>query len=112
MFDFFFFFFNDPATTEIYTLSLHDALPIWREMQAADPRREIPGRWLTFEPVDFIPDLQMVVQVFPYDRRLPQLSRVMNGGLRGLEPLLLARLGGEPGRWHAGDTTIEPTRYR
>src|SRR5437899_11863458 len=27
-----FFFFNDPATTEIYTLSLHDALPIsgWR----------------------------------------------------------------------------------
>src|SRR6266581_8235057 len=27
----FFFFFNDTATTEIYTLSLHDALPIsWR----------------------------------------------------------------------------------
>src|SRR3712207_7404899 len=24
-----FFFFNDPATTEIYTLSLHDALPIY-----------------------------------------------------------------------------------
>src|SRR3712207_8163442 len=23
------FFFNDTATTEIYTLSLHDALPIW-----------------------------------------------------------------------------------
>src|SRR6266404_6596805 len=27
---FFFFFFNDTATTEIYTLSLHDALPIWQ----------------------------------------------------------------------------------
>src|SRR6266542_7017504 len=26
--NFFFFFFNDTATTEIYTLSLHDALPI------------------------------------------------------------------------------------
>src|SRR6266852_4368438 len=25
----FYFFFNDTATTEIYTLSLHDALPIW-----------------------------------------------------------------------------------
>ena len=25
-----YFFFNDTATTEIYTLSLHDALPIWR----------------------------------------------------------------------------------
>src|SRR5262252_11049326 len=28
---FFFFFFNDTATTEIYTLSLHDALPISRD---------------------------------------------------------------------------------
>src|SRR5207245_10205420 len=28
LFLFFFFFFNDTATTEIYTLSLHDALPI------------------------------------------------------------------------------------
>src|SRR5437867_8949499 len=28
--DSFFFFFNDTATTEIYTLSLHDALPICR----------------------------------------------------------------------------------
>src|SRR5260370_23639053 len=28
IFRFFFFFFNDTATTEIYTLSLHDALPI------------------------------------------------------------------------------------
>src|SRR3989304_9223444 len=26
-----FFFFNDTATTEIYPLSLHDALPIWRD---------------------------------------------------------------------------------
>src|SRR2546423_12736168 len=29
---FFFFFFNDTATTEIYTLSLHDALPIYFSM--------------------------------------------------------------------------------
>src|SRR3712207_7013259 len=33
----YFFFFNDTATTEIYTLSLHDALPIlrWIEILAA-----------------------------------------------------------------------------
>src|SRR2546429_9873944 len=30
LFLFFFFFFNDTATTEIYTLSLHDALPIYQ----------------------------------------------------------------------------------
>src|SRR2546426_6686486 len=29
---FFFFFFNDTATTEIYTLSLHDALPIFESV--------------------------------------------------------------------------------
>src|SRR2546422_4520123 len=30
----FIFFFNDTATTEIYTLSLHDALPIWSVVSA------------------------------------------------------------------------------
>src|SRR5205807_9991006 len=40
------FFFHDPATTEIYTLSLHDALPIWwprrptRRCSSGDP-----GAW-------------------------------------------------------------------
>src|SRR5258707_10782378 len=32
-----FFFFNDTATTEIYTLSLHDALPIYRIMGIKEP---------------------------------------------------------------------------
>ena len=30
------FFFNDTATTEIYTLSLHDALPISRDREMAE----------------------------------------------------------------------------
>src|SRR2546422_10050517 len=40
---FFFFFFNDTATTEIYTLSLHDALPIYRRRRgfAARLQREV-----------------------------------------------------------------------
>src|SRR5260370_30996659 len=53
----FFFFFNDTATTEIYTLSLHDALPIspWRGRAAAPLRgapsparapRALQPRWL------------------------------------------------------------------
>src|SRR5437868_11852288 len=37
---FFIFFFNDTATTEIYTLSLHDALPICRSVW----RRELARR--------------------------------------------------------------------
>src|SRR5215475_1536689 len=39
-----FFFFNDPATTEIYTLSLHDALPICERV----PRRAF--RWSVSSP--------------------------------------------------------------
>src|ERR1039457_6691105 len=38
----FFFFFNDTATTEIYTLSLHDALPIYRS--ATWPPRSTSAR--------------------------------------------------------------------
>src|SRR5574340_1787901 len=46
------FFFNDTATTEIYTLSLHDALPIWATNCASrSPRhRSMPQptrRWST-----------------------------------------------------------------
>src|SRR5215203_7422158 len=49
----FFFFFNDTATTEIYTLSLHDALPISRALllrrhgvqrDGAAPRLPVPRR--------------------------------------------------------------------
>src|SRR6266481_2297021 len=36
----FFFFFNDTATTEIYTLSLHDALPI---LERLPHMQEVPG---------------------------------------------------------------------
>src|SRR5215203_7389291 len=42
---FFFFFFNDTATTEIYTLSLHDALLISRGNRRCDAARGgEPGR--------------------------------------------------------------------
>src|SRR2546421_7207472 len=46
----FFFFFNDTATTEIYTLSLHDALPIFDRVPAVAegpvgvrPAEVVPG---------------------------------------------------------------------
>src|SRR5438128_3804540 len=40
---FLFFFFNDTATTEIYTLSLHDALPIFPEGPVDGFRQRPPG---------------------------------------------------------------------
>src|SRR6266850_1418407 len=41
----FFFFFNDTATTEIYTLSLHDALPFRRPPIRPPPRKCSRSRW-------------------------------------------------------------------
>src|SRR2546425_6325070 len=46
----FFFFFNDTATTEIYTLSLHDALPIYL------PPAELAGLQATLRLFGFVPD--------------------------------------------------------
>src|SRR3712207_3318707 len=43
-----FFFFNDTATTEIYTLSLHDALPIW--VDQVFPAYRGVGRWMQILP--------------------------------------------------------------
>src|SRR2546430_8586698 len=41
---FLFFFFNDTATTEIYTLSLHDALPILRSATTRRPGKSMAAR--------------------------------------------------------------------
>src|SRR5437870_11897747 len=61
---FLFFFFNDPATTEIYTLSLHDALPIFT--RAA---RELPVMTHAFQDVDGKPH-----RFDPQDRKSTRLN--------------------------------------
>lgn len=87
-----------------------EAERLWKEVQLEARAERIPEDWLAFEPSCFIPDLEMFVEVFPFDQRLPNLCAVMGGALSRLEPLLLARLG--PGAWHVEERAIEPTRYR
>src|SRR2546427_4948072 len=53
----FLFFFNDTATTEIYTLSLHDALPIW-------PRYRVSNSALS-QPLPTYSDGSMVKKLNP-----------------------------------------------
>src|SRR2546430_15467194 len=52
---FLFFFFNDTATTEIYTLSLHDALPISVNVRGQRPMKRPPDAPTVhdFEPKTF-----------------------------------------------------------
>src|SRR2546426_8136246 len=68
---FFFFFFNDTATTEIYTLSLHDALPISTRFHVR--RREPPAssRLLCGSPLRWI----LRCSRLPKNRRIHRRDR-------------------------------------
>src|SRR5256886_3674689 len=106
---FFFFFFNDTATTEIYTLSLHDALPIWRSGRSC---------WRKVTRVLLVPDLPL--ERWPsMDRYAHRLYDWLESTDPGFEVRLAAQIGaltretkdgrrsgGYP-RWWAQD--VDPT---
>src|SRR5258708_13778424 len=71
----FFFFFNDTATTEIYTLPLHDALPIC--MLDDDRRRRLEARHRRQGGVQ-------VEQIVEAELFTVQEARARHGGHRGL----------------------------
>jgi len=100
----------EQSVTGVVYARAGEAERLWRESLAGDPRREIPQPWLVFEPVGFIPELAMLVEVFPYDRKLRDLRLVMGGDggslTTAVEPHLFAD-GWEPER-----RVIEPVRYR
>src|SRR5260221_14464718 len=68
---FIFFFFNDTATTEIYTLSLHDALPI--SLHSAHPllARKIISPGKLFPPKERLPGIFLF---FLRDRKSTRLN--------------------------------------
>ena len=81
----------------------------WEKLRVSFPK-DISEINSTFEPFSFIPDLGMLVQVFPYDRRLPTLPLLIAEPLPELESPLLARFG--PGSWRTEVWNVEPVRYR
>lgn len=81
----------------------------WEKLRLSGPEK-IPELFSSFEPYAFIPDLGMLVEVFPYDRRLPALPLLVGGPLPELERPLLAGFG--PGDWHTEAWNVEPIRHR
>jgi Phosphotransferase enzyme family len=81
----------------------------WEKLRVSYPK-ETSRIISTFEPFSFIPDLGMLVQVFPYDRRLPTLPLLIAEPLPELESPLLARFGS--GNWRTEVWNVEPVRYR
>ena len=60
--------------------------------------------------VAYVPELDLLLQVFPFDHRLPALQALMDGSLGGLRDPIMARFG--PGDWRLDDWQAEPVRYR
>src|ERR1051326_9560432 len=78
-FVFFFFFFNDTATTEIYTLSLHDALPISNNAAIDHLRRKsIDTLSLDGAPSAETPEQQRATSLQVGDRAESPLDEVEN----------------------------------
>src|SRR2546422_9716761 len=61
VFRFLFFFFNDTATTEIYTLSLHDALPIYEVQRRALASIDVLSRFKKGHPFSGIAILERTI---------------------------------------------------
>src|SRR6266496_1252367 len=80
LFFFSFFFFNDTATTEIYTLSLHDALPITFRTRSP-PATRCPGTRETAPP-RLPARLESRCRLRPAPRRCPGSSRRSAGPAR------------------------------
>src|SRR5574341_1463650 len=109
---FLFFFFNDTATTEIYTLSLHDALPISRFIYADgssrvypvplfDPAVDAGGFWLAGWREDGLQRLRSEHLAFPGQPFATANSPIRLGPARRLDLSLAANRLDEvnPGHW-------------
>src|SRR5215212_626672 len=81
----------------------------WEKLRVSYPK-DVSEIISNFEPFSFIPELGMLVQVFPYDRRLPTLPLLIAEPLPELKLPLLARFG--PGNWRTDVWNVEPVRYR
>src|SRR5256884_9875103 len=88
---FFFFFFNDTATTEIYTLSLHDALPIFTILTVltaalllqvvASYAAQTAARGSAIMTVDALNMVLIAVLVFLLMRQVMPIAAALAGGM-------------------------------
>jgi Ser/Thr protein kinase RdoA (MazF antagonist) len=78
----------------------------WADEKSADA---LPVAFLLFEPLSPIPELQMLVQIFPHDRLIRHLPLAMSGPWPVLQEKLLASFGSGP--WQFAQPVTEALRY-
>jgi hypothetical protein len=89
----------------------------WERLRRTEPAREVTKTKIlgadspAFAPsFSYLPDPEMLVQVFPFDHRLEALPLLMAGPTLELEPLLLAGFG--EGEWRTERWDTEPVQYQ
>src|SRR3712207_173338 len=113
-----FFFFNDTATTEIYTLSLHDALPISAPLERIEDlqiEQELQDSYLTYAMSTImdraLPDVRDGLK--PSQRRILVAMKDLNLGPRSKHYKCAKICGDTSGNYHPhGDQVVYPTLVR
>ena len=85
---------------------------LWETLRFSAPESDATGA-MTSGPIasfSYVPDLDMRLQVFPHDARLPGLAPLMAGCPPELLPSILAEFGDGP--WQLEHWTAEPLKYR
>ncbi len=83
---------------------------VWESICRAEARRGADTSGAALAPFAYVPELDMLLQVFPHDHRLPAIAALMAGPPPALQPSLLAEFG--PEAWQVEKWTVEPVQYR
>jgi tRNA A-37 threonylcarbamoyl transferase component Bud32 len=108
---------EDPGTGHVWnevvtavTFGGNRTRRVWESIrQAATPDADQPTR-SALHPFAYIPELDLLLQVFPHDHRLPGLARLISGPVPELVPALMEEFG--PGDWELISWDAEKVQYR
>ncbi len=83
---------------------------VWESIRQAAESGADQGPVPAVKPFAYVPDLDLLLQVFPHDFRLPGLAQLMAGPPPELLPSLLAEFG--PGDWRVQSWDAATVQYR
>lgn len=83
---------------------------VWASLRQTDPPADGNGQAPGFPPFAYLPQLDLLLQAFPHDYRLPALAELITGPPADVAPTLLAEFGDDA--WELENWRAEPIQYR
>lgn len=85
-------------------------LGVWKSLGVSAQSPGVGESTMPLPPFSYLSDLDLLIQVFPFDYQLPGLATVMAGPPAEFLPPILAVFGA--GSWQVVAWEVEPVRYR